>query len=190
MRALKTLLGMVGVACMAAGGVLAGFAFVLFNAEPVQPREAAPVTAAGGITFTPTTTPPRDRVIEVVDRIGPAAWKVGEAAGWLDSWTASRMKVVKACSGKAYRCVTFRAGKLPKRAGAAVGWSQGSTITIDTTLAKRRGYTAADRRWLLAHELGHQFGLKHAGGKHLMNPYEGRGALKLTSGQKKTLGKR
>lgn len=184
-RFIRTMAMAAGALCLAAGGLLAGVALVLTFARPAVVAE--PVEAAGGIVFTPGAVPASERVIEVVDSIPDPAWRVRAATVWLDQFTGSRMTMVGKCSGKAYRCITVKAGKVK---GAPSGWSSGQTITIDTGKAKKRGYDAADRKWLLAHELGHQFGLKHSGGRHLMNPYEGRGALKLTSGQRRDLGKR
>jgi hypothetical protein len=94
------------------------------------------------------------------------------------------MKPVEKCSGKAYRCITVRAGKV---AGKPVGWSQGAVITIDTAKAKRLGYRPATRHWLLVHELGHQFGLTHTAARNVMNPSERRFKMALSSTQKKHL---
>lgn len=191
MRTLKALAGIIWVAAGAGASFLAGFALVLAFAQPVR-QDSTTVAVMGGAGggskwTTPAAVPPAERVIEVVDRIAPAAWKVGVARVWLDSWTASRMKPVKKCSGKAYRCIILKSGRV---AGNNVGWSQGSTITIDTAKAQRKSYTAADRKILLVHELGHQFGLKHTGARNVMNPSESRWKLTLTSGQRKHLGKR
>lgn len=150
----------------------------------------APAQAASPITIDwPTTTAPKDRVIEVVDKIKPTAWRVKTAVAWLDKYTASDMRVVSKCSGKAYRCITVKQGKVK---GSPVGWSQGSTITIDTgkaASAKYKRWYRYDkaRTWLLAHELGHQHGLGHGSGRHLMNPYVDRYKMTLTAGQKKAL---
>jgi hypothetical protein len=146
----------------------------------------------GGIDWsTAAPTPPSKRVIEVVDKIGPSAWHVSAAVNWLDKYTASDMRMVSRCSGKAYRCITFRTG----RNASSPGWSQGNTVTIDLkrTGALSRYYRYDSRRtWLLAHELGHQFGLGHVGknSRTLMNPYVNKGKLALTSGQRSHLKKR
>jgi hypothetical protein len=134
------------------------------------------------------TTPPNRRVIEVVDKIKPTAWRVGAAVKWLDRYTASDMRLVARCSGKAYRCVTVRQGKVD----GPVGWSDGATITVDTGKAARLDWYRLDSRrtWLLIHELGHQHGLGHSDGANLMNRYVNRYKLTLTSGQRAALRKR
>lgn len=197
MNVVKNLIGAGIVAVVAAVGLSFGFVFVLMTAHEseknpgsagvavgaaaVQARDAARVAGSGG------GVPAGAKVVEVADQLAPAAWKVGAAAGWLDSWTGSKMKLVEHCSGKADRCIIIKGGKVK---GAPVGWSRGNVITVDTAKAKSRGYSAADRKLLLVHELGHQFGLKHTTARNIMNPYEGRWKLVLSSGQKKTLGKR
>lgn len=152
-----------------------------------KPADAAPA-ATISIDW-PKTTAPKDRVIEVIDKVKPSAWRVKTAVNWLDRHTASDMRVVARCSGKAYRCITIRQGKVK---GGPVGWSKGSTITIDTGKAVSKKYKRwyrqdKHRTWLLIHELGHQHGLDHGNGRHLMNPYVNRYKLVLTSGQRKAL---
>jgi hypothetical protein len=132
--------------------------------------------------------PPSKRVIEVVDKIGPKSWRVSTAVNWLDKYTASDMRMVSRCSGKAYRCITVRTGK-----AKAPGWSQGSTITIDLKrTAKLSRYYRYDknRTWLLIHELGHQHGLGHSSGRNLMNDKVNRYKLTLTASQRAHLRKR
>jgi hypothetical protein len=136
------------------------------------------------------------RVIEVVDAVPGSRWDVRAAVNWLDRYTGSDMRIVARCSAGTYRCVTVRRGKV---SGDAVGWSRGGgasyTLTIDTAKAGRAQYggqynRAGVRTWLIAHELGHTFGLKHTAKRNLMNPYTGQGKLALTSGQKKHLANR
>lgn len=163
-----------------------GAGLILSAALLVAPAPA--VTAAGDWT---SIGPPAasERVIEVVDRIGPKSWKIAAAVRRLDGYTGSRMRVVKACSTgqrKAHRCITIRTGKVK---GANVGWSKGSTITIDVrkaATAKYRGWygKAAVRHWLLVHELGHQFGLKHSTGLNVMSPYVNRHRMTFTNSQR------
>lgn len=152
--------------------------------------------SAGGmrpVSWSAAVTSPNKRVIEVVDKVGPTSWNVVKAVDWLDRYTASDMRLVARCSGKAYRCITIRTGKVK---GAPVGWSSGSTITIDLGKAngsmRYRYKYAANRTWLLTHELGHQFGLDHTArlSKNVMNPYVNRYRMALTGGQRAALAKR
>jgi hypothetical protein len=157
------------------------------------PADAAPVsTGIVPADWTVKVTPPAKRVIEVVDKVKPTAWRISAAVNWLDRYTASDMRVVAKCSGKAYRCITIRQGRVKAKTSGPVGWSQGSTITIDTTKAASKKYSRwyryeKNRTWLTIHELGHQFGLGHGTGRHLMNEYVDRYKLVLTAGQKKHL---
>lgn len=166
---------------------LAMAAGLLLAPSPAQ--AAAPLTISWGA---PAQTPANKRVIEVVDKVAPSNWHVGAAVNWLDRYTVSDMRLVSRCSGRAYRCITIRGGKV---SGANVGWSSGSTITIDTSKAASRKYRGwyrhdSTRKWLLIHELGHQFGLGHSTGRNLMNPYVNRYKLVLTKGQKSHLHER
>lgn len=136
--------------------------------------------------------PPGQRVIEVVDHIPDPRWHVAAAERWLDRYTASTMRMVAKCSGKAYFCVTVRAGKV---AGRDVGRTHNNTITIDTGKAmsgKYRKYYKYDskRTWLLAHELGHRFGMSHSKGRNVMNPKVNKAKMTLTAGQRKWLRQR
>lgn len=129
-----------------------------------------------------TTPTAAGRVIEVVDRITPARWRVGEAAEWLDRLTASDMRLVAKCSGTAYRCITVRQGTL---SGRRVGWAKGDIVTIDTAKMRRGGCdTEVYRKRLLVHEIAHTFGLHHAGAGNLMAPTVDRMRLSLTAGQR------
>lgn len=171
-------------------------AAVLAGALAAPSPAAATTSPLAGINWsTPATTPPSKRVIEVVDKIAPTAWHVSAAVNWLDRYTASDMRLVARCSGKAYRCITIRQGRVGAKTSGPVGWSQGSTITIDTGKAasrKYRGWFRYDSRrtWLLIHELGHQHGLSDSKSRNLMNPYVNRYKLVLTASQKAHLRKR
>jgi hypothetical protein len=152
----------------------------------------APVTTTAAVTFTwpkPTTTPVRKRVIEVVDRIGPAKWNVRQAMNWLDRYTASDMRLVSKCSGRAWRCVTLRGGKLPRN---YLGVTEGNRITIDTVKVDRNGYRSnLSREKILAHELFHTFGYAHSSsGRNLMRPKMSQIRLWLTTGQRRYLAAR
>jgi hypothetical protein len=156
-----------------------------------------PDPAAEGVTgelagwnWTPTTTPVSRRTIEVVDQLKPTKWHVSAAVEWLDRYTASNMKTVSRCSGKAYRCITIRGGKL---GGNALAMSYGgrNLIVVDTAKVDRRGYRSdASRKKILAHEVAHQFGLGHSSGRNLMSTSLPRTKLVLTSGQRSHLKKR
>lgn len=151
-----------------------------------SPADAAPVPAAVTADWgKPKPLPASRRVIEVVDKIKPKVWRVSAAVNWLDRYTASDMRLVSKCSGKAYRCITVRTGKNKK----TPGYSSGNTITIDLKRASKISYYRYDknRTWLLVHELGHQHGLGHGKGRHVMNPYVNRYKMVLTAGQKKAL---
>lgn len=143
-----------------------------------------------GWNWTPTTTPVSRRTIEVVDQVRPSKWHVSAAVEWLDRYTASNMKTVRKCSGKAYRCITIRGGKL---SGNALAMSYGSRnlIVVDTAKVDRRGYRSdTSRKKILAHEVAHQFGLGHSSGRNLMSTSLPRVKLYLTSGQRSHLKKR
>lgn len=146
-----------------------------------------PAPAAAWDFAVPKPPAAKDRVIEVVNKL-PARWQVKQGVTWLDRYTASRMKLVKSCSGKAYDCITLRAGKVRQ---SAVAWSSGrGTITVDLAKAKRYGQyygKAKHRKWLVVHELAHEFGLEHRGGANVMNPAVNRYAMKWTGGQRKHL---
>lgn len=167
-------------------GILAALgATVLAVGSCGAPAPAAVPQAPAPIVFdwtAPKVTPAAQRRIEVVDRITPSAWNVGAAAEWLDRYTASNMVTVSRCSGKAYRCITVRGGKLP---GRTIGWAEGNTITIDTAKVARSPYrSAVYRKRLLAHELAHTIGLHHAGSRNLMATTVDRMRLSLTAGQR------
>lgn len=169
--------------------VLAATTVLATCGEPVRAAEVAPIKWP----VAPTVTAPKNRVIEVVDKIKPTAWRVSAAVTWLDRYTASDMRLVSRCSGRAYRCITVKAGKVT--GSAAVGRSSGSTITIDTGKASTKRYREwyrydRNRTTLLVHELGHQHGLAHSTGRNVMNPTVSRWRLVLTAGQRATLRKR
>lgn len=140
-------------------------------------------------TWTPTTTPARQRRIEVVDKLAPTKWHVSAAAEWLDRATASNMVTVSRCSGRAWKCITVRGGKLP---GSVLGLTQGNTVTIDYRKVDRRGYRSdAWRKKILAHELAHTLGLGHTrSGANLMRTTLPRVTLHLTPSQRRYLAAR
>lgn len=130
------------------------------------PASAAGATATGDWVL-PVVVAPSDRVVEVVNRL--PGWYVRQSVGFVDRYTASRVRFVAKCSGKSWRCLTIRSGKV---SGAPVGWRKGSTITIDTAKAKRYGFAGSKqfRRYMVAHEVGHFYGLGHEDGRNTMNP--------------------
>jgi hypothetical protein len=158
-------------------------------------RAAAPVAAPAAFsiswgTVTPKTTPASKRRIEVVDQLKPSKWRVSQAAEWLDRYTASNMVTVSRCSGRAWKCVYVRGGKLP---GNWLAVTRGNTITVDYGKVDRRGYRSNLRREeILAHELFHTFapsyGHSHSG-RNLMRTTMGASRLYLTSGQRAILRK-
>jgi hypothetical protein len=146
---------------------------------PAAVMAPAPVVIEWTTPAAPKAVPAAQRRIEVVDRI---SWNVSTPAEWLDRYTASNMVVVSRCSGRAYRCITVRDGKL---SGNLVGWAKGDTVTIDTAKVARSPYRSASyRKALVAHELAHTFGLGHQGGRNLMATTIDRMRLNLTAGQR------
>lgn len=142
----------------------------------------APLVIEWTTPTAPKVTAPKDRRIEIVDRLAPAKWRVGAAAEWLDRYTASNMVTVSRCSGRAWKCVTVRGGKL---SGDKLAVANSRTVTVDTAKVDRRGYRSdSARKRILAHELAHTFGLGHSGGRNLMATTLGRVSLKLTPGQR------
>lgn len=130
----------------------------------------------------PRVKPVSQRRIEIVDRLKPAEWRIGVAAEWLDRYTASNMVVVARCSGTAWKCVTVRGGKLK---GNALAVANSRTVTVDTAKVNRLGYRSVSaRKKILAHELGHTFGLGHARGRNLMATTIQSVSFTLTSRQK------
>lgn len=141
-------------------------------------------------TVTPKTTPASKRRIEVVDQLKPSKWRVSQAAEWLDRYTASNMVTVSRCSGRAWKCVYVRGGKL---SGNILALTRGNTITVDYGKVDRRGYRSnLSREKILAHELFHTFapGYGHShSGRNLMRTTMGATSLYLTSGQRGILRK-
>lgn len=171
----RGMLATLGITAMAVGSCGA-------PAPAAVPQAPAPVVFDWSTPPTPKVTPAAQRRIEVVDRLSPAKWRVGAAAEWLDRYTASNMVVVARCSGRAWKCVTVRGGKLP---GNKLAVANSRTVTVDTAKVDRRGYRSdGARKRILAHELAHTFGLGHSGGRNLMATTLGRTTLKLTAGQR------
>lgn len=167
-------------------------ALAVFSCAP-SPAKAAPVASAPVLTgwsWTPKVTPASQRRIEVVDQLKPSKWRVSQAAEWLDLYTASNMVTVSRCSGRAWKCVYVRGGKLP---GNWLAVTRGNTITVDYGKVDRRGYRSnLCREEILAHELFHTFapGYGHShSGRNLMRTTMGATSLYLTSGQRAILRK-
>jgi hypothetical protein len=92
------------------------------------------------------------------------------------------MVVVARCSGRAWKCVTVRGGKL---SGNTLAQADSRTVTVDTAKVKRRGLNSAGtRKKILVHELAHTFGLGHSSGRNLMATTIQRVSLKLTGTQR------
>jgi hypothetical protein len=145
------------------------------------PAEMVPKTSA---VVTASTTPANLRVIEVVDQLKPAKWHVSQAVEWLDRYTSSNMKTVSKCSGRAWKCVVIRAGRLPGNV-LAQATCPGGWVKIDTAKVDRRGYFSnLSREKILAHELFHTFGYRHSAGRNLMSTSLPRSTLWLTAAQR------
>lgn len=167
--------------------------FYLGTPAPVSAEAPAAPVALTGWTWTTTTatvTPANKRRIEVVDQLKPTKWHVSQAAEWLDRYTASNMVTVSRCSGRAWKCVYIRGGKLP---GNVLALTQGNRITVDTGKVDRHGYRSNLRREeILAHELFHTFapGYGHShSGHNLMRTTMAASRLYLTPGQRAILRK-
>lgn len=167
---------------MRAGVLLAGMVGVLLSMGGAAPA------AAGSLDWNVSTSGAR-HVIEVVDAIPGNRWDVRAAVKWLGKRTGSRLAVVaRKCSATAARCIRVQDGEV----SGPVGLSRGTTVTIDTERAARKygrwygkGASAGkNRTWLLVHELGHQLGLRHSGGRNIMNEAVNRYEMRLTSGQR------
>lgn len=170
-----------------------GLAFSCGSPAPATTPQPIPTPAAFSIswgTVTPKTTPAGKRRIEVVDQLKPSKWRVSQAAEWLDRYTASNMVTVSRCSGRAWKCVYVRGGKL---SGNILALTRGNTITVDYGKVDRRGYRSnLSREKILAHELFHTFapGYGHShSGRNLMRTTMGATSLYLTSGQRGILRK-
>jgi hypothetical protein len=147
--------------------------------------------------------------VEIINKL-PSDWPVGAAVSWLDVYTGSRFKFVKTCSKTARRCITIKQGRLKGyktvtengkkvrvNLNQVTGWSSGSTITIDTWKAKnvkpfKGKFNYATKKYLLAHEVGHQRFLDHTKSCNNVMQKNMRCAghvppLRLTTSQKKTL---
>jgi hypothetical protein len=93
----------------------------------------------------------------------PSSWDVKGSLTFVDKYTKSKAKLVKACPAGVARCVKIKSGKV---GGSPIAWtdckSGKCTITVDVKDATKTGlFNAKTRRWLVAHELGHVFGLEH-----------------------------
>ena len=175
----KGLLGTLAVTALAVGscGTPAPAARFVAPAPVISP-----VVYDWTVPPTPRTAPAAQRRIEVVDRLTPAKWRVGAAAEWLDRYTASNMVLVARCSGRAWKCVTVRGGKL---SGNILAQADHRTVTVDTAKVDRRGYRSdSARKRILAHELAHTFGLGHSSGRNLMATTLGRTSLTLSPAQR------
>ena len=150
---------------------MSSLALALLASATVLTGEATPVEAAA------KPAPFNGRVVEVVNKL-PADWRSAVVSGtnWLDQYTGTDLRIVKKCSGKAFRCITIKQGRL-RMSGNPVGRSEGTTITVDTWKAKhgkghRGKWNFATKKFLIAHELGHQRWQPHnASCSNFMYPY-------------------
>ena len=158
-------------------------------AEATTSQAPAALSISWG-TVTPTVTPVGKRRIEVVDQLKPSKWRVSQAAEWLDKYTGSNMVTVSRCSGRAWKCVYVRGGRLGSNWLAV---TRGNTITVDYGKVDRRGYRSnLSREKILAHELFHTFAPRYGhshSGRNLMRTTMGATTLYLTSGQRGILRK-
>src|ERR1051326_806176 len=124
------------------------------------------VAGAAAITFVVTQQPAEaavkwdGSVVEIVNKL-PGSWKSAVKSGtnWLDQYTGSDLRIVKKCNKSARRCVVIKPGKV-RTSNKARGLSKGSTITIDVQAAKH--FTYKQKKYLIAHELGHQRFQQHS----------------------------
>jgi hypothetical protein len=134
---------------------------------------------------------PVHKKVYVVETVS-SAWIVSDAVKYIDRYSTSEASIVKKCPADAWRCIVIKPGKLK---GNPVGWSswnwKGATITIDEGKAKSRKWSAANRRYLLVHEIGHAYYLRHVTSCTAMNRYRTCGGKAtpstLTSAQRSAL---
>lgn len=170
---------------------LAALAALMFACAPAPAQAVQPGLipasswSVSSISWTPKVTPASQRRIEVVDQLKPTKWKVSQAAEWVDRYTASNMVTVSRCSGRAWKCVYVRGGKLGSNWLAV---TRGNVITVDTAKVDRKGYRSNySRERILAHEIVHTFGYKHGPRHTLMAPSIGSTRLYLNASQRKYL---
>lgn len=148
-------------------------------------------------------------VVEVINKL-PSSWPVSSAVNWLDQYTGSDIRIVKSCSKYARRCIVLKDGRLKGyrtitehgkkvrvNLNTVTGFSDGSTITIDTWKTRnvrpfkgKFGYTT--KKYLIVHELAHQRYMSHVKSCNnvMQTKFRCNGhvpPLKLTAAQKKKL---
>lgn len=182
MKNLLSTISLAAVGATALGLISVGSAS-LYTQPVREPLRTVPA-AEWSIPSTPQAPKPSARTIEIVNHLS-SSWDVKGGVKFVDQYTASKTKFVTKCSGKAYRCITFRSGNTP---GTNLGWSSGSTITVDPAMLKYVANSATMRRWIVSHELGHQYGLGHSSGNNFMRQYKnGRPKYVATAAQKNYL---
>ena len=103
-------------------------------------------------------------IVEYANKL-PSDWKgaVNDGIGWLDQYTGSDLRIVYgSCHANVRRCVIIKNARLTGGdKEKSTGWSEGNTITIDIWKIQNKSpwrgkFTYADKKYLIAHEAGHQ----------------------------------
>lgn len=133
--------------------------------------------------------------VYVLNRM-PSDWPVKDGLKVIDAHTKSSLIYASACPANS-RCYVIKPGKMTLPGDHIGETIHGETISqtlIDVNKAKATGlYGYSTKRWLLAHEAGHAFGLRahHTGCGYVMYPYRRCGGyvpgLAFTTGEKAVL---
>lgn len=164
MRKLSTIL---------AGGI-AGVSLLILPLSASQSTQASAgsavnMTSASGFWSSAAHVVTSSDHVQIINRL-PSSWDVRGAVSFVDRYTASKMVFVSRCTSK-FKCIYLKTGHL---SGNRIARSDNShTITVDVWRASKTGqFNSTTRRWLIAHEFGHQYGLGHSTSCHnTMYPY-------------------